>query len=385
MSEAQGELARETGANRLIWADRPDLDIAASHRRLQHARPRMQKPSDKESRRNIVDKLTISRRNVGLSAAGALLATAGGATAAPATTAVNVSQGLIERPPTYFEVLEPAGGATKPPVVMICGGAHTGACYLATADGRPGWAHAFAQAGHTVVLPDWPGVGRSGYIAPDTITGDMVVDGLGQVIASIGRPAIVMTHSMSGAYGWKLIEKYGSHIDRLIGVAPGGPGNIQAVSKIVSEKGDTVVVKSSVTLAINLKQPVISDRNFVEVKLVGKSTQFPRQFIDRYASSLVPIPPHLLYERRNIRGSQLKIDDFANYRDRRILVVTGTADADHPRVLDESIVTFLNKNGAKAEYIFLGDRGIVGNGHMMMMEKNSGEIAELLLSWLGQG
>lgn len=332
-----------------------------------------------------MDKLTISRRNVGLSAAGALLATAGGATAAPATTAVNVSQGLIERPPTYFEVLEPAGGATKPPVVMICGGAHTGACYLATADGRPGWAHAFAQAGHTVVLPDWPGVGRSGYIAPDTITGDMVVDGLGQVIASIGRPAIVMTHSMSGAYGWKLIEKYGSHIDRLIGVAPGGPGNIQAVSKIVSENGDTVVVKSSVTLAINLKQPVISDRNFVEVKLVGKSTQFPRQFIDRYASSLVPIPPHLLYERRNIRGSQLKIDDFANYRDRRILVVTGTADADHPRVLDESIVTFLNKNGAKAEYIFLGDRGIVGNGHMMMMEKNSGEIAELLLSWLGQG
>lgn len=298
---------------------------------------------------------------------------------------MNVSQGLIERPPTYFEVLEPAGGATKPPVVMICGGAHTGACYLATADGRPGWAHAFAQAGHTVVLPDWPGVGRSGYIAPDAITGDMVVDGLGQVIASIGRPAIVMTHSMSGAYGWKLIEKYGSHIDRLIGVAPGGPGNIQAVSKIVSEKGDTVVVKSSVTLAINLKQPVISDRNFVEVKLVGKSTQFPRQFIDRYASSLVPIPPHLLYERRNIRGSQLKIDDFANYRDRRILVVTGTADADHPRVLDESIVTFLNKNGAKAEYIFLGDRGIVDNGHMMMMEKNSGEIAELLLSWLGQG
>jgi pimeloyl-ACP methyl ester carboxylesterase len=299
---------------------------------------------------------------------------------------VNLSQGLIATPPTYFEVLEPAGGgATRPPVVMICGGVHTGACYLATADGRPGWAHVFAQAGYTVVLPDWPGVGRSGYIAPDTITGDMVVDGLGQVIASLGRPAIVMTHSMSGAYGWKLIEKYGSHIDRLIGVAPGGPGNIQAVSKVVSETGDTVVVKSSVTLTINLKQPVVSDRNFVEVKLVGKSTQFPRQFIDRYASSLLPIPPRLLYERRNIRGSQLKIDDFANYRGRRILVLTGTADADHPRSLDEGIVRFLNGKGAKAEYVFLGDRGIVGNGHMMMMEKNSDEIAELLLSWLGQG
>jgi pimeloyl-ACP methyl ester carboxylesterase len=331
-----------------------------------------------------VDQPVISRRDFGLSAATALVASGGAAAAAPEASAVIVSQGLVESPPTYFDVLEPVGGATKPPVVMISGGAHTGACYLATADGRPGWAHVFARAGHTVVVPDWPGVGRSGYIAFDSITGDMVVDGLGQVIASFGKPAIVMTHSMSGAYGWKLIEKYGQHIERLIGVAPGGPGNIQAVSDIVSETGDTVVVKSSVTLTINLKRPVVSDRNFVEVKLVGKSTQFPRDFIGRYASSLVPIPPHLLYERRNIRGSQLKIGDFANYRGRRILVLTGTADADHPRALDESIVTFLNSNGAKAEYIYLGDRGIAGNGHMMMMEKNSDDIAALLLSWLGQ-
>jgi len=332
-----------------------------------------------------VDHLAISRRGFGLSAATALVASGGVAAAAPPESAVILSQGLIESPPTYFDVLSPAGGATKPPVVMICGGAHTGACYLSTADGRPGWAHVFARAGHTVVLPDWPGVGRSGYIAFDKITGDMVVDGIGQVIASLRQPAIVVTHSMAGAYGWKLIEKYGAHIDRLIGVALGSPGNIQAVSEIVSETGDTVVVKSSVTLTINLKQPVASDRDFVEVKLVGKnSTQFPRELIGRYTSSLVPIPPHLLYERRNIRTSQLKVGDFTNFSGRRILVLTGTADADHPRALDEGIVTFLNANGAKAEYIYLGDRGIVGNGHMMMMENNSDAIAALLLSWLGQ-
>jgi hypothetical protein len=43
----------------------------------------------------------------------------------------------------------------------------------------------------------------------------------------------------------------------------------------------------------------------------------------------------------------------------RILVMTGTADADHPRKLDESIVKWLNQNGAKADFIYLGDRGIV--------------------------
>jgi pimeloyl-ACP methyl ester carboxylesterase len=334
-----------------------------------------------------VDKRAISRRKFGLAAgaAGVGFAVSGGGAAATEGNAVIVSQGLIESPPTYFDVLTPAGGSTKPPMVLISGGAHTGACYLATADGRPGWAHAFVRAGHTVVLPDWPGVGRSGHIPLDQITGEVIVEGLGQVIASIGRPAIVMTHSMSGAYGWKLVEKFGQHIDRLVAVAPGGPGNIQAVSAIISETADTVVVKSSVTLTINLRQPVVSDRNFVEIKLVGKSTQFPREFIGRYASSLVPIPPRLLYERRNIRGSQLKVGDFANYRSRRILVVTGTSDVDHPRKLDESIVEFFNTNGAKADYIYLGDRGIVGNGHMMMMEKNSDALAALVLSWIEQG
>jgi pimeloyl-ACP methyl ester carboxylesterase len=331
-----------------------------------------------------VDKHAISRREFGLAAgaAGVGFAVSGEGAAATEGNAVIVSQGLIETPPTYFDVLAPAGGSTKPPMVLISGGAHTGACYLATADGRPGWAHAFVRAGHTVVVPDWPGVGRSGHIPLDQTTGEVIVEGLGQVIASLGQPANVMTHSMSGAYGWKLVEKFGRHIDMVVAIAPGGPGNIQAVSDIISETADTVVVKSSVTLTINLRQSVVSDRNFVEVKLVGTSTQFPREFIGRYASSLVPIPPRLLYERRNIRDSQLKVGDFANYRGRRILVVTGTADADHPRKLDESIVEFFNKNGAKADYIYLGDRGIVGNGHMMMMEKNSDAIAQVIVDWL---
>src|SRR5262245_37213567 len=197
---------------------------------------------------------------------------------------VTYSSRLIESPPAYYEVLEPVRGSTKPPMVLISGGAHTGACYLATVDGRPGWAHAFVRAGYKVAVRDWPGVGRRGYIPLDDLTGDVVVEGLGKIVRSLGQPAIVMTHSMSGAYGWKLVENYGQHIAQLVAIAPGPPRNIQAVSDIVSETADTVVVRGSTTLTINLKQPVVSDRNFVEVKLVGKSTQFPREHIAVYAS-----------------------------------------------------------------------------------------------------
>jgi pimeloyl-ACP methyl ester carboxylesterase len=332
---------------------------------------------------------TISRREFGMAAgaAGVGLITSSKSLAATQSSGppVNYSSWLIESPPTYYEVLEPVGGSTKPPMVLISGGAHTGACYLATADVRPGWAQAFVRAGYKVVVPDWPGVGRSGYIPLDDLTGDVVVEGLGKIVASLGQPAVIMTHSMSGAYGWKLIEKYGQHIAKLVAIAPGPPGNIQAVSDIVSETADTVVVRGSTTLTINLRQPVVSDRNFVEVKLVGKSTQFPREHIAVYASSLTPIPPRLLYQRRNVRGSQLKVTDLSNYRGKRILVMTGTADIDHPRELDGAIVEWLNQNGAKADFLYLGDHGIEGNGHMMMLEKNSDALAGQVLSWIENG
>ena len=46
---------------------------------------------------------------------------------------------------------------------------------------------------------------------------------------------------------------------------------------------------------------------------------------------------------------------------------------------------WLNANGARADFCFLGDRGIVGNGHMLMLEDNSDEIAGIILDWLEAG
>jgi hypothetical protein len=102
---------------------------------------------------------TISRREFGMAAgvAGVGLITSGKSLAATQSSGppVNYSSGLIESPPTYYEVLEPAGGSTKPPMVLISGGAHTGACYLVSVDGRPGWAQAFVRAGYKVVARSW--------------------------------------------------------------------------------------------------------------------------------------------------------------------------------------------------------------------------------------
>jgi hypothetical protein len=45
-------------------------------------------------------------------------------------------------------------------------------------------------------------------------------------------------------------------------------------------------------------------------------------------------------------------------------------------------VDLLNSLGARAELVWLGDLGIEGNGHMLMLKDNSAEIAALILARL---
>ncbi|MEA2946954.1 MAG: hypothetical protein QOI40_2284, partial [Alphaproteobacteria bacterium] len=104
--------------------------------------------------------------------------------------------GLIASPvPVYFETFAPAVSSGRPTVVMVHGGAHSGACYQRTVDGRPGWAYRFAERGYRVAVPDWPGTGRSGYISIDKLDGAAVVAGLGGLVrglaANFGAPVVL--------------------------------------------------------------------------------------------------------------------------------------------------------------------------------------------------
>lgn len=177
-------------------------------------------------------------------------------------------------------------------------------------------------------------------------------------------------------------EQHGEHIARLIAVAPGPPGNIQQVAVIASETAEKVEVRGTTNFSLDRGKPFVSSPGFVAAKLIGKSTQFPRDYTARYAASLQPIAPQLLFQRLNVGGAQMKIADFSKYAGKRVLVMVGTEDVDHPRELDQKVADWLNQNGAKADFWSLGDRGITGNGHMMMLESNSDAVAKLILSWV---
>src|SRR5262249_54552854 len=135
-------------------------------------------------------------------------------------------------------------------------------------------------------------------------------------------------------------------------------------------------------VCVDKTRPVVGNAGFVERKLVGNSTHFPRAFMAGYAESLLATPPRLWLQRHNVPGSQLLVAEPIKFAGKRIYVITGTDDLDHAREVDGAVVTWLNAIGARAEFCFLSDRGIVGNGHMLMLEDNSDAIADIILDWL---
>jgi hypothetical protein len=54
------------------------------------------------------------------------------------------------------------------------------------------------------------------------------------------------------------------------------------------------------------------------------------------------------------------------------------------RTTGPAIVDALVASGARAEHVFLKDRGLRGNGHMAMLENNRKAINDFLRSWIEQ-
>lgn len=60
-----------------------------------------------------------------------------------------------------------------------------------------------------------------------------------------------------------------------------------------------------------------------------------------------------------------------------------TAEASYHAAYDHRTVEFLRQAGCEAvEHLELGKAGIRGNGHMMFLEKNTGEIQRLVERWI---
>ena len=65
-----------------------------------------------------------------------------------------------------------------------------------------------------------------------------------------------------------------------------------------------------------------------------------------------------------------------------IPIVIIAAEASYHAVYDHCTANYLRQAGATTTFVRLEDRGLRGNGHMVMLEKNSLDVAALLRKWI---
>jgi len=57
-------------------------------------------------------------------------------------------------------------------------------------------------------------------------------------------------------------------------------------------------------------------------------------------------------------------------------------EASYHAPFDHCTAKYLTQAGVKNTFVRLGDVGIHGNGHVVMLEKNSSQVAAFLLRWI---
>ncbi|HTY69999.1 MAG TPA: alpha/beta hydrolase [Alphaproteobacteria bacterium] len=305
------------------------------------------------------------------------------------------------------------------PIIMVHGGGQTGTNFTGTPDGREGWAQFFLRRGYAVYVADQVGRGRAAYwpdvygassparhdpvlqrfTAPATfklwpqahlhtqfpgtgLPGDPVFEQFyaSQVpaIASFAEqqrlnaaalvalldkvgPAILLTHSQSGTFQWPVADARPHLIKALVAVEPNGPPvhdvEFHGAPDYFSDAEPT---KPSglghVPLAYS--PPVTDD----------SPLRFERQARPD-APSLVPC-----WRQKEPART------LPNLQHIPLLILT--AEASYHAPYDHCTSQYLEQAGVRHTFVRLADRGIRGNGHMMMLEKNNQEIAAVIADWL---
>lgn len=324
----------------------------------------------------------------------------------------------------YVEYRIPAR-VTKPfPIVMIHGGGQTGTNFLTTPDGRPGWAEDFAAMGYAVYVVDQPARGRSAYHAdtlgretvrsspervrqmftdstthrlwpkaglhsqwPATAGGsegdpvfdqfyasqvpwtghvrseEMVRKAAGLLLDRIG-PAILLTHSQSGPYGWAIADEKPDKVKAIVTVEPNGPPFVD-IDFVGAPDWYKVLRPARVYgltwTPIRFDPPVTKPEELRPVAQTGPERDGA-------------IACHL-----QAGATARRVPSLA-----KIPVAVVTGEASFRAGVDHCTVRFLEQAGVATSHLRLEEYGQRGNGHMMMLEKNSRQIAGIIDQWLSR-
>ena len=298
--------------------------------------------------------------------------------------------GSILRGQMYVEYFIPQQVRSKYPIVLVHGGGGSMLHYMGV-NGMAGWAHYYIQAGYPVYLVDRPGHGRVPYhpdalgpisacptygqITGDTLraakqpnkqwigTGDIGDPALDQIMA--GQNAApqdnVMAHGLWASRGAELLDKIGPAIIQVH--SAGGPFGY---------------------LVANERPKLV--KAIVNVEGGGAAFQGQNAWglVDVPAVYDPPISDPKELTTKDVNGYKLQADGnvhkLKNLQGIPIVYVTAERSGRN----GEGHVAFLKQAGCDAEDLPLKSKGILGNGHFMMLEANRKQVFDVLDGWIKQ-
>ena len=256
--------------------------------------------------------------------------------------------GAASEGPAPVQFFMPAERRSEVAVVMIPGGGLPSWSYTTTPDGREGWAQQFARAGVPVYLMNPP-------------------TGFREELGRWNRESVWPLWGMGPVFGTPYPD--GKHpveaIDNLhasfyIARAPGGSDHLRS---LLDEVGPAVVLAHSAggsamfsaarALHPNLRGTIAVESTNCptdEAALATIYVEGGRAFLSLWGDNLD-------------RGAPSMLTRYASCREASETVAAA---------------------GGRAQTIHLPeDRGIVGNSHLMMQDRNNNEIGDMILEWLG--
>jgi pimeloyl-ACP methyl ester carboxylesterase len=314
----------------------------------------------------------------------------------------------------YVEVLAPRDVKRPYPLVLIHGAAQTATNWMGTPDGRKGWAEYFVEQGYVVYMIDQPMRGRSAIHPDDGKTrmftakgeafqftaietdgnwpqakkhtqwpgdgpdkgrkGDPAFDAFyatqvetvlspelteqrnqdaGAALLDKIGPAIVLTHSQSGAFGWLIADARPKLVKAIVAIEPSGP---PFEATIIGTGRTRPWGPTDIPITYD---PPVKDPSEIAIEREAKADG-----PDLFVCWMQKAPARQL----------------VNLKDIPVMIMA--SEASYHQVYDHCTAKYLVQAGVKTEYIRLQDKGIRGNGHMVMIEKNNLEIAHVIDEWV---
>jgi pimeloyl-ACP methyl ester carboxylesterase len=278
----------------------------------------------------------------------------------------------------YVRYMVPQGGDANLPLVLVHGATLTGKSWETTPDGRMGWDEYFVREGHPVYVPDQVGRGRSGF---------------NQAVFNNARAG---SRPSAEQPVWLRFSDEGVWPNFRFGLKPGQPFSdsqfpVTAVDELAKQgvpdmfRGPTATstIKGLSELAVQLSGAVLMGHS--------QSGVFPLQ-----AALLNPTATKglVLVEPGSCPATYTD-DQIKTLATVPILVVFGD-HRDTPTGLPalptwqarfemcQALIGRITRAGGRAEMLAPPDRGIRGNSHMIMQDKNNLQIADLILKWIDE-